>query len=175
MKVIEDLFPAAMAYTSRNEGGYANDPYDPGGETIYGIAKNMHRDKFTEVYELNKGARYHEARKVAEQFYRAEYWSELYNYMHLKTLAIKLFDLGVNIGKRRSVKKLQRCINKLSGAGIKVDGLFGPITLQELNLLDGWKVYNLFVKKAEDYYRSLKTFWRFGRGWLRRLYDKPVR
>lgn len=175
MKVIVDYFPAAMVYTSRNEGGYANDPYDPGGETIYGIAKNMHEAKFTEVYELHKGAQYNEARRVAEQFYRAEYWNELYNYMHLKSLAIKLFDLGVNIGKKRSVKLLQKCINELSGSGIKVDGIFGPVTLRELNLLDGYSVYALFMVKAEDYYRSLKTFWRFGRGWLRRLYDKPVR
>jgi lysozyme family protein len=99
MKVIEDIFPAAMVYTSVHEGIYANDPYDSGGETIYGIAKKFHRHKFTEVYELYKGARYHDAKKVAEQFYRAQYWNELYNYMHLKTLAIKVFDLGVNIGK----------------------------------------------------------------------------
>lgn len=95
--------------------------------------------------------------------------------MHLKTLAIKVFDLGVNTGKRKSIEMLQRCINELGDTKIKVDGLFGPTTLRELNLLDGWEVYNLYVKKAEDYYRSLKTFWRFGRGWLRRLYDKPVR
>lgn len=175
MKTIEDIFPAALLYSLRHEGGYSNDSYDPGGETIYGIAKKFHKEKFLEVNELYKGARYAEARNAADQFYRTQYWNELYNYMHLKALAIKLFDLGVNIGKKRAVKKLQKCINKLSGAGLKVDGIFGPLTLRELNILDGWEVYAKFLQKAEDYYRSLKTFWRFGRGWLRRLYDKPVR
>jgi lysozyme family protein len=33
------LFEIAFAMVLEHEGGYVNDPYDPGGETIYGISR----------------------------------------------------------------------------------------------------------------------------------------
>ena len=34
-----DLFEQAITTTLQHEGGYVNDPADPGGETRYGISK----------------------------------------------------------------------------------------------------------------------------------------
>ncbi|MBI5343968.1 MAG: hypothetical protein HZB83_01285, partial [Deltaproteobacteria bacterium] len=37
-----DNFERAIAFVLRHEGGYANDPRDPGGETNFGISKRAY-------------------------------------------------------------------------------------------------------------------------------------
>ena len=42
-----DLFDAAVSYVLKWEGGYSNDPDDPGGETNFGISKRAYTRTLT--------------------------------------------------------------------------------------------------------------------------------
>ena len=64
--------------------------------------------------------------------YIKAYWNPKYNELINERLAIRLFDLGVNMGVGSAVKLLQRGLNDL-GANLKADGQFGPATLVAAN------------------------------------------
>lgn len=93
-------FEAAMVDLFEEEGGYSNDPDDPGGETKWGIDKATYPN--VDIKNLTKDG--------AKAIYWADWWRPLLDRgIPPKTLA-KLFDVSVNIGKGRAYKFLQRAV-----------------------------------------------------------------
>ena len=93
-------FEKAVFFTIEREGGYVNDPHDPGGETKYGISKRSYPD--LDIPNLK--------REDAEAIYRKEYWdkckcSDLPHGIDLLT-----FDAAVNQGPEAAIKMLQRAL-----------------------------------------------------------------
>ena len=76
------------------EGGYVNDPKDP-GETKYGISKRAHPD--VDIKNLS--------REKACAIYKKHYWDTVS--AESQTKAEKIFDIGVNTGVRRTSKFAQ--------------------------------------------------------------------
>lgn len=113
------------------EGGYVNDPKDSGGETNYGITVGVAR-----AFGYT-GSMREMPRSTAIAIYRTRYWDSL----SLDTIerrapsvAVKLFDIAVNMGAGRAAEFLQRTLNVLNDGGatyadLKVDGAVGPATL----------------------------------------------
>ena len=159
------------------EGVDSDDPDDPGLATIYGVASKYWKQAYDEIYGLFKRNQHKDALAAAKRFYRVNFWNEFYSDLLYTPLAYKLFDLGVNMGVKRIIKKLQRVINKEYGWNwwnlipkkIKVDGSYGRNTHNALTKFNQEVIYNLLVVRAEKFYRTRKHFWKFGRGWLRRL------
>ena len=168
-----DLFPAAIEIIFQNEGIKADDPYDPGNKTIFGIASKYHRLIYQEIVTLYDAGLTLKARQRAKDFFRANYWNEIYNYINDSTLAFKIFDFGVNAGKKRSVKYIQKTVNTLyPERRLLVDGIFGNNTLTQINLIihrPDDQPYQEYISKLEKFYRTRSLFWRFGKGWLKRL------
>ena len=173
VKKVFDLFPAAVEITFQNEGVKADDPYDPGSKTIFGIASKYHKLIYQEIVSLYDGGLKLKARQRAKDFFRANYWNEIYNYINDSTLAFKIFDFGVNAGKKRSVKYIQKTVNSLMPEKkLLVDGIFGNNTLIQINLIihrPDDQPYQAYIKSLEKFYRTRSLFWRFGKGWLKRL------
>jgi lysozyme family protein len=94
------------------EGGYSNDPRDPGGETRFGISRRAYPD--LNIAELT--------REAAIQIYRADYWD--YDWVDSQEVAEKLFDMAVNMGVQASNRYLQHALRAL-GFDLKVDGVVG--------------------------------------------------
>jgi len=162
------------------EGVASDHPADPGGKTIYGIARNYWKQAFDEVYGLYKRNQNKDALAAAKRFYRVNFWNEYFSGINYTPLGYKLFDLGVNMGTKRVTKMLQRILNynetyfgqwwnKQKPGRLKVDGSYGTKTHVALTTFDQQRVYKLLINRAEKYYRSRNHFWKFGRGWLRRL------
>lgn len=111
------------------EGGYINDPDDSGGSTKYGITQkvaNAHGFK-KDISKL--------PREKAISIYFLTYWKKPnFNIIFSisEKIALRLFDIGVNIGTGTASKWLQRVINLLLETDIKVDGKIGDITLEAL-------------------------------------------
>ena len=141
------------------EGGYVNDPRDPGGETKYGISKRAYP-------ALNIK---HLTRDDAKEIYRKDYWNRLSGDSLPQPLALTLFDFAVNSGIGTAVKHLQELLD------LKVDGWFGPKTLVAVQDLDKTGVNALVTaindKRLQLYVRlsNSPTQRRFLLGWLRRL------
>ena len=153
-----------------NEGNYSDDPVDKGGKTIYGITIRDYPQVFCTIYQLYKEGNKALALKAAENFYRKEFWNPLYEEIPDSSLAFKIFDLSVNRGKRTAIKILQKVLYYEFGKTIAIDGKFGGITLAAIQSVVNWELlYEKYIEYNEASYRTLSTFYRFGRGWINRL------
>jgi lysozyme family protein len=74
-----------------------------------------------------------------------------------------VFDFAVNAGVGRSAKILQRAL------GVPEDGAIGPTTLHNVSVMDRGELIARFSEAKEEFYKSLKTFDTFGKGWLSRV------
>lgn len=158
----EDRFAKAVEVVLKHEGGYANNPRDPGGETKFGISARSNPD--VDIRGLT--------RQQAIHIYKERYWRDEYEIIRDEKLAVKIFDLAVNMGHGKAHMLLQEAVNELRDEGQKltVDGYIGPKTLEALNSADLDEVYGLFIRQVEDFYLSIGKP-EFVAGWLNRLYD----
>lgn len=119
----EIAFPFLMKW----EGGYVNNPNDPGGETKYGISKRAYPD--LNISELTEDD--------AKEIYFSDYWVPLKCDLIPLRIAVCLFDFGVNSGNKRAVMALQHCINSANPALheniVQVDGSMGDNTVKFVN------------------------------------------
>ncbi len=171
-------FEIAYEEMRKWEGGFSDDKYDSGGATQWGISKRAHPRTFGLImYLLEKGCT-ELAQRKAKNFYREHYWNNLYDEIPDSSLAFKLFDFGVNAGVKRAVKILQRTINKTNyfpgDCPLKIDGAFGRKTFAHIctRVDNGINLYEEYIKRLGRFYRKLKMFFRFGRGWMRRLNNR---
>ena len=110
-------FDKIIKVVLKHEGGYVNDPDDPGGETNFGIAKRSHPD--VDIVNLTK--------EGAKEIYKKVYWDKNKVDDLPDDLKHIFFDMCVNMGRGTAVKVLQRTINN-KGGNLVVDGGFGPGT-----------------------------------------------
>lgn len=99
----------ALAFTLKWEGGYSNDPHDPGGETNKGITKKVY-DAYRQLHKLPiQSVKLISANEVYD-IYEQNYWNCLRcDKMTDIKLAISVFDAGVNAGPARAASWLRLC------------------------------------------------------------------
>lgn len=85
-------FNKALEFTLRWEGGYVNDPADPGGETKYGISKRAFPK--LDIKNLTK--------EKAAEIYQQNYWIPTGCEKMELGMAIAAFDAAVNCGVGRA-------------------------------------------------------------------------
>ncbi|RED13756.1 holin-associated N-acetylmuramidase [Pontivivens insulae] len=168
----------------RREGGFVNDPADPGGATNYGVTIHTMRRL---GLDLNADGHVDEedvralSMERASAIFRAEYF-ERSGLGRLPTpLQPTVFDMNVNAGGQ-SIRLLQRVLNGF-GADLAVDGALGPLTLAATHrIADDVGVARLVdaygVERRNYYYRLADrrpASRRFARardgskgGWIRR-------
>ena len=150
-------FDKAFDLLIGNEGGYVNNPADPGGETNWGITRAVAIDNgYTASMKLMP-------KETAEQIYKKMYWDKLQCDQLPFIVAFQLFDAGVNHGNSQAVKFLQRALS------VADDGVIGAKTIAATNPLDDLQIVMLFNAERIEFYSSLKTFSTFGKGWVRRV------
>lgn len=151
----------------KSEGGYVNNPADPGGMTNLGVTKA--------TWENWVGRESDEAEmrgltpEKVEPLYKKKYWDAVRADDLPVGLDYLMFDFGVNAGPGRAIKLLQ------SAVGVTPDGGFGPLTLAAVQAIDPVELIEKFSQAKEDFYRSLGTFATFGKGWLNRVADVKVK
>ena len=144
-----------------HEGGYVNHPKDPGGETNLGVTKRVY-----EEWGGTKDMKELTFEDVAP-IYKKNYWHKGQGESLPGGLDLCVFDFGVNAGPGRAAKYLQTQIGTIADGGI------GPNTLAKLDEYMQTNDIQTVIKKYQDvrldYYKQLKTFETFGRGWTRRV------
>lgn len=160
-----DKFDNAWNLLMELEGGIVDNPDDPGGLTKWGISQRSHPD--VDIVNLTE--------EIAKSIYKRDYWPWYMQSVSDWGVAAELFEQLVNMRPKTAVKIWQRALNYL-GAGLVVDGQFGPATLHAINgysrrmripllkALNGVQFMH-FLKLVES------TDWAdtFARGWLRRI------
>jgi lysozyme family protein len=190
-------FKTAYAITMKNEGGYAKDPRDVGGETYKGIARNYNQnwEGWRVIDHAKKGPRvfpdclslpeYAELNnEMVPNFYRERYWDcYLADTIPWQIIANELFDTGVNMGTQRATLFLQRSINILkmrkhviTTDELVVDGKFGPKTHKALTSMNQEYVRVLFnllnLMQGNHYLAYIEKDFRQAKflvGWLERV------
>jgi lysozyme family protein len=150
------VWDQAIEFVLKEEGGYVNDPVDPGGETNWGIAKRYHFD--IDIKNLK--------REQAIDIYRREYWDECRCDELPPAMAVSVFDCAVNQGTTKAKRLLQISV------GANVDGFIGPKTVAAAHKAGRDGVVRFLASRLMEYARIMletpgKT--RFGLGWMRRV------
>lgn len=148
-------FEEAFEKLIGHEGGYSNNPADPGGETMHGITLNIARaNGYTgRMIDLPLS----EAKRIA----RAQYWDKVKADQLPEEVRFDVFDGAYNSGVGQASKWLQRAV------GVTDDGFIGPATVAAANAAKGLKAKYNGHRLA--FMTDLKTWDTFGRGWARRI------
>lgn len=109
-------FDRAIKHILKHEGGYVNNPSDPGGETNYGICKRVYPNLDIKHLTLEE----------AIAIYRRDYWRFYYDRLPYP-VAAKVFDQAVNMGHKQAHKILQRAL------GVVDDSIIGEATIAAAN------------------------------------------
>lgn len=150
------------------EGGYVNHPADRGGPTNMGITqrilaawRRVESVSASEVATLTKAE--------ATAIYKALYWVKPgFNHLDTSPVVIELlFDMAVHHGPGTAVRMLQRA------AGVKDDGIIGPITRGVVGRLSGPTLAAGLMAERLDFIGDILTNrpnqYVFADGWLNRL------
>jgi uncharacterized protein (TIGR02594 family) len=165
---VADNFARIQPIIEKWEGGFSDNPADPGGATNMGITQETLQE--WRQQEVTKDDVKALQRDEARQIFRARYWEPLRCDEMPIGLALMTYNAGVNNGIGRGANWLQQALNR-QGAGLDVDGAVGPLTLSACARADVTRAMNDFANTQEAFYRSLPTFPTFGKGWLNRLTD----
>jgi len=140
---MRDNFDACLSLTLRFEGGYVDDPRDPGGATNLGITRGTlsewrgHTVTKADVKALT--------REDAAAIYRAHYWTHINGDALPAGVDCLLFDIAVNSGPARA---------------LDWDAKIGHLPpVARIKALDA---------RRRSFWRGLRTFVTFGRGWMAR-------
>ena len=151
------LFDDIIEVVLHHEGGYVNDPDDPGGETNFGIAKRSHPD--VDIKNLTKDG--------AKEIYYQDYWVKNRVPQMPEDLKHIYFDMCVNQGRGRAIKILQRAANA-KGAMLEVDGGLGPKTIGAMKNVELDRVRAYRIKYYADLVTRRPDLEKFYFGWFRR-------
>jgi lysozyme family protein len=133
-------FKPAFEKTIAHEGGYVNDPDDPGGETYKGVARKIHskwlgwhiidllkrQSGFPANLDTNE-----ELQAEVENFYEIQFWNRISGSLIAKqAVANSIFDFAVNAGVGTSATLAQMV------ADSPADGVLGKNSAEAINRMD---------------------------------------
>ncbi len=147
----DDCFDLLMG----SEGGYSNNPDDPGGKTMWGITATVAREAGY------KGDMRDMSRESAKQIAYDKYWKPIMGDQLPQELAYDVLDAYYNGG--HAVRWLQEAV------GAEPDGIMGAATVAAANRCDVRAAIMLFNADRLDYLSSLPVWPSFGKGWVRRI------
>lgn len=146
-------FDLAFELLIGHEGGYVNDPRDPGGETKYGISRRSYPGEDIVGMTLER----------AKRIYLRDFWAPVGCDVVPSAIKFDLFDMAVNTGVKPAVRVLQRA------CGETADGTLGPLTLQAVQSMDPLRLLARFNGHRLAHYTSLDAWHTFGKGWANRI------
>ena len=154
-------FDPCLAFVLAAEGGYIDDPLDPGGATNLGITLKALTDwRHSAVTKQDVMSL---SRDEAAAIYRAHYWNVVRGESLPAGVDLMVFDAAVNLGAGRSARMLQAIV------GTTQDGSIGPATVAAIVAARPTDTIEALATKRSDYYHSLSTFDHFGAGWIKRV------
>lgn len=169
------IFMHALSRTLHHEGGFVDNPHDPGGATFRGISLrflnsagyDVDNDGDVDIDDIHALVDNPEA---INGLYQSYFWiPNRLGEIPSELLAVKIFDMCVNMGGRQAWKIVQRASGRL-----KDDGIVGPKTITyvvQQAEQDYELVTKIRVEQAKFYINLIKAKPQLGAfklGWLRR-------
>lgn len=139
-------YDACLAFTLKQEGGYTNDPHDPGGATNYGITIIDAR-KYWKADATPADVKAMPL-SVAKDIYKVRYWDMVRGDYLPEGVDLSTFDASVNSGVGRGLKWLKQAQDQAS---------------------EPKGVIKAMASIRRSFLQGLRTFQYFGKGWMRRV------
>jgi lysozyme family protein len=176
MADFETAYKKVLSY----EGGYVNDPDDPGGETYKGIARKMNSKwdgwVIIDLLKLKPGFpgnldKDTELQNKITDFYHVNYWDAILgDKIKDQEVATSIFDFAVNAGVKTSACLAQFVVEAAS------DGIIGSESIAKINgcdpehFLASFTIAKIlrYINIVEKNQLSRKYFY----GWVRRAVGK---
>lgn len=159
---MKDNYQAALNHVLKSEGGWSDNPADPGGATMKGITLVVYRN-----WKRNPHLTKDDLKNISDQdvydLYKQLYWDKIHGDDLPAGIDYAVFDSAVNMGVGRASKLIQEAV------GVTSDGVLGPASLSAIQKADTKELIEKFSHLKESFYRSLATFQTFGKGWLNRV------
>lgn len=164
---MKDNFEKCFQLVLEHEGGFVNNPKDPGGTTNLGVTQRN-----WEVY-LNRSVTETEMRALTPDdvklFYKELYWDRIKGDQLPAGIDYAAFDLAVNSGVYKAARYLQQI------AGVADDGIIGPKSLEAIMACDPEEVVDVLCDMRLDFLKRLSTFSTFGKGWSHRVAEVKLK
>lgn len=134
-------------------GGYNNNPKDPGGETKWGVSKRSYPK--LNIKKLT--------RAEAKVIWRRDFWERIHGDELPDGIAFQAMDFAYHSGFSTAVRYLQRAL------GVADDGYWGPVTKAAAHNMQESDVIMLFNSERLDFMTRLNNWPNASRGWARRI------
>jgi lysozyme family protein len=156
-------FLACFNETESFEGGYVDNPHDPGGATLKGVTQAVYT-----AWLISHGRPDAAVRDASDAdiqaIYRAQYWDPVRADDLYDGLDLVMTDTGWGSGPVMAIQMLQRLV------GVTADGQFGAITLAAVNAQwNSTHLINALCAVRMSFFQRLTTWKYFGAGWTVRL------
>lgn len=158
---------SCFRFTLSAEGGFVDNPDDPGGATNKGVTlatltawrtqEGLDPPTVDDLRALSDDE--------AMAIWGANYWNKVRGDDLPAGVDLMVSDFGFNAGTKRSAVLLQQALGLHGG---DVDGWIGPQTLGMLSGLSAFRLIADLATRQALYYRSLAGFATFGHGWINR-------
>jgi lysozyme family protein len=160
-------FLAAVAIVLRHEGGYVNDPKDPGGETNFGISKRSYPS--LDIKNLTADQ--------AKEIYFRDFWIKNNINLLPVTIAPKVLDTVVLAGPEWGARLLQLALVGL-GQRLTIDCKLGVMTAAACQAVDPGALLSLYCNMLDAHYRHIADshpdLVKFLRGWEARAKETDL-
>lgn len=157
-------FAPSLAAVLVHEGGYVDNPHDPGGATNKGITQNVYDN-----WRRSQGLGLRSVKSIqdteVEAIYRHSYWDTINADGLILGVDYAAFDFAVNSGASRAAKFLQQAV------GATQDGIIGQATLIAVAMHVPAELIDDVCDLRMTFLRNLPTFEYFGTGWTKRVSD----
>lgn len=154
-------FEKALAAVLVHEGGFVNNPHDPGGMTNLGCTKQTWEEWVG--HPVGEKAMRDLTPADVAPLYKRKYWDKIQGDELPNGVDYVVFDCAINSGPGRAVKFLQGCV------GADMDGALGPKTLAAVKATDAKSLVEDYSKRRLSFMMDLPTWANFGKGWGRRV------
>lgn len=163
-------FDVAFRQLSVLEGGYSDDPRDPGnwtgGAVNVGELRGSQRGISAAAYPKLDIKSLTPAQVKA--LYLTDYWDKIKGDLFPDVVAVALFKEAVNLGVTGAIRALQHSLK------VDVDGVLGQITIGIATSQPPKIVLENFLTECAYEYTSMANFKIDGKGWLSRVIQTAV-
>jgi lysozyme family protein len=164
---MKNNFEQCLALVLRSEGGFVQNPKDPGGATNLGVTKATYESYVGHAVTVDDIKAL--TPDTVAPLYKAMYWDKISGDNIALGLDYALFDFAVNSGPRQATKFIQNI------ASVPSDGLMGDRTVQMVKTLDPADTVAKLCNERLQFLQQLNTWDTFGKGWSKRVSDVQKR
>lgn len=136
-----------------HEGGYVNDPNDPGGETKYGVSKRSYPDEDIPNMTAER----------AKAIFRRDFWDRINGDQLFDGVAWQVADFAYHSGPETAIRYLQRAL------GVADDGYWGPASQAASEKMSETDQIMRLAGERLDFLTRRVNWPHHGRGWARRM------